>query len=621
MPARRPRITAAMCAYGRGISEPKLSPDGSSVAFVATVGPRGQLVVVDAAGGPELVLTSDPAPRPARAYGGGAFDWVPDGSGLVYAAVDGGLWWVSATGGPSRAVAVPSTEGPAAAPAVRPDGQAVAYVVDQHHVAVAALDPDGAPAWPQRLSSGADFCFDPVWSPDGAVVAWHEWDVPAMPWDESRIMSRPAAGAPGDAQVIAGGAGVQVQQPRFSPDGTRIAFLSDASGWLNLWVADLVAGRATGARALVAESFEHGDASWGLGQRSFAWAPDGTRVIFTRNEDGFGRLCEVDVASGAVTDLARGVHGGLSWVGSRVAAIRSGARTPTELVIYETGAPRRRIARGPVGGFEAAELVEPELVDWPGDDGGDVHGRLYRPVVAPATGEGELPPLLVWVHGGPTDQWPVTFIPRIAYFVERGWAVLVVDHRGSTGWGRAYTQAMAGRWGELDVADVAAGMRAAADRGWADGRRMVPIGGSAGGFTVLNVLAHHPKLCAAGVELFGVADLFDLDETTHRFEAHYLHSVVGALPAAAAAYHDRSPMNVAERIESPLLILQGDADPVVPPGQSQSIADRLGGLGRTVELHLYEGEGHGWGRPETIIDELVRTESFLNRHVLRWRSS
>ena len=143
------------------------------------------------------------------------------------------------------------------------------------------------------------------------------------------------------------------------------------------------------------------------------------------------------------------------------------------------------------------------------------------------------------------------------------------------------------------------------------------MGGSAGGFTVLNLLAHHPEVCAAGIDLFGVADLFDLNETTHRFEAHYEHSIVGPLPEAAAAYRDRSPVNVADHITSPLLILQGDADAVVPPAQSRAIADRLRSLGRTVETHFYEGEGHGWLRPETMVDELERIESFLRRQVLQ----
>jgi dipeptidyl aminopeptidase/acylaminoacyl peptidase len=428
------------------------------------------------------------------------------------------------------------------------------------------------------------------------------------------MLRRADAGDEGP-RVVAGGDGVQVQQPRFSPDGSHLAFLSDEHGWLNLWVAD---GDGKDVRPLLEEDLEHGGASWGLGQRSFAWSPDSASIAFTRNERGFGSLHVLDVSTGATNMLGRAEHGGLSWVGERVAAIRSGARTPTQIVVYEGGA-RTTVARGPVGGFEAADLVEPEAVEWPGDDGETVHGRLYRPAVASATGQ-DPPPLLVWIKGGPTAQWAVMFIPRIAYFLERGWAVLVPDHRGSTGHGRAYAQAMRGRWGELDVADVAAGMRAAAERGWGDGRRMVPMGGSAGGFTVLNLLAHHPDLCAAGVDLFGVADLLDLDETTHRFEAHYLDSVVGSLPAAADAYRDRSPVNVADQITAPLLILQGDADPVVPPAQSQAIADRLRALGRTVELQMYEGESHGWLRPETVVDELERVESFLRRHVLRWRS-
>lgn len=619
-----------MCAWGRVLAEPRLSPDGSRLAFVANVVGRAQIVVVDAAGGPELTVTSDPAPRPVASYGGGAFDWAPDGSGLVYAALDGGLWWVEATGGAGVAVLEGHRETPAAAPAVSPDGSSVAFVVDHRHVAVVALDPSGMPSWPRRLSAGADFCFDPAWSADGSTVAWHEWDTPDMPWDASRVVLRAVAdaGRPGEPRLVAGGPSVQAQQPRFSPDGQHLGFVSDQTGWLNLWVADADGGNA---RALLDEPVEHGDPSWGLGQRSFAWSPAGDRIAFTRNDQGFGSLHQLDVASGTTTELGRAVHGGLSWAGDRVAAVRAGARTPTTIVTYETdlgagsadGSRRRReVARGPVGGFEEAGLVEPTAVSWRGDDGAEVFGRLYRPGpgVDSATGESP-PPLIVWAHGGPTGQWPVGFVARFAFFGDRGYAILVPDHRGSTGHGRAYTQAMRHRWGELDVADVAAGMRAAAANGWGDPRRMVPMGGSAGGFTVLNLLAHHPELCAAGVDLFGVTDLFDLDETTHRFEAHYCHSLVGPLPEAAAAYRDRSPLNVAERIEAPLLILQGNEDKVVPLAQSQSVADRLRALGRDVELHVYDGEGHGWLAPATIVDELTRIESFLRRHVLRRRSS
>jgi dipeptidyl aminopeptidase/acylaminoacyl peptidase len=599
-----PRVTAAMCAYGRTLAEPRLSPDGSRVAFLANVSGRGQLVVVDSIGGPELVVTSDPGPRPAAAYGGGAFDWTPDGEALVYAAGDGGLWIVPATGGAPRSVVQKQPDGAIAAPAVSPDGTRVAFVVDQHHVGIASLDGSG---WPMRRSTTADFCFDPVWSPDSDRVAWHEWDVPDMPWDGGRVVVAAADGTDSPS-TVAGGPGISVQQPRFAPDG-RLAYLSDETGWLNLWVRD---------KPIVNDETEHGDPSWGLGQRSYAWSPDGDRIVFCRNERGFGSLNVVDVATGECREIAKGVHGGLSWHGDRVATIRSGARTPTQVVVYEHLADRRTVARGPLGGFEALDHREPETVEWPGDDGGTVHGRLYRPTSS-ATGV-DPPPLIVWIHGGPTSQTQVVWNNRLPFFLERGWAVLFPDHRGSTGHGRAYAQAMAGRWGELDVSDCAAGMRVAAERGWGDPRRMVPMGGSAGGFTVLNLMAHHPDLCAAGIDLFGVTDLFDLDETTHRFEKHYLHSVVGALPETADRYRERSPVNVADRITSPLLILQGDADPVVPIAQSRAIAKRLEALGRIVELHEYEGESHGWLRPETVVDELERVDSFLRRHVLRWRA-
>jgi dipeptidyl aminopeptidase/acylaminoacyl peptidase len=197
--------------------------------------------------------------------------------------------------------------------------------------------------------------------------------------------------------------------------------------------------------------------------------------------------------------------------------------------------------------------------------------------------------------------------------------VLQVDHRGSTGWGRAYTQSLRGQWGRLDVADAAAGMRAAAQAGWGHPRRMVPIGSSAGGLTVLLLLATHPELCAAGVDLYGVTDLFDLDETTHRFEAHYLRSIVGELPAEAIRYRERSPINLADRIAAPLLVLQGSADNVVPQHQSDSLVAALGRAGGTVEYHVYEGEGHGWSRAAVVEDELERTWAFLRRFVVRRR--
>lgn len=592
------RISAAMAAEGRTLAEPRLRPDGGAIAFLATAAGTARLVVVELDGpGGEVVVTTDPPPVPSQAYGGGAFDWLPDGSGLVYAAVDGALWRQAATGGPP--VRLVTGGAPAGAPAVSPDGTRVAYVVDSRDVAVTSLDPDGP--WPVRLSTGADFALDPAWSPDGRAVAWLEWDVPNMPWDESRVVVRDADGS-GEPEVVAGGPGVAVSQPRFSSGGV-LGFVDDASGWANVVAGDV----------RLDDDREHGGPTWGPGERSWCWSPDGSSVLFTRNEEGFGSLNVRDLSTGEERRVGRAVHGGLSWAGSRIGAIRSGGITPTAVVVYENTTDRRVLARGPVAGFEGV-VQEPELVRYPATDGSELYGRLYRPT---DDALGTPPPLICWVHGGPTGQWDVQFRARFAYWTDRGWAILVPDHRGSTGHGRAFRQALHGRWGELDVDDCAAALRAATAEGWGDPARFVVMGGSAGGFTVLNLLASHPDLCAAGVDLFGVADLFDLDETTHRYEAHYLHTIVGPLPETADRYRDRSPVNRATSITAPLLILQGDADAVVPLAQSQAIHDRLRALGRTVELHVYEGEGHGWGRPATVVDELERTESFLRRHVLK----
>jgi dipeptidyl aminopeptidase/acylaminoacyl peptidase len=274
------------------------------------------------------------------------------------------------------------------------------------------------------------------------------------------------------------------------------------------------------------------------------------------------------------------------------------------------GSDRRVLAQGAPGSLEAAGPVEPEAVTWTGDDGATVHGLLYRPAEAN-------PPLLVYVHGGPTGTAAATWWPRHQFWVSRGWAVLAPNYRGSTGYGRTYTQALTGRWGEIDVADVAAGIRRAGKEGWGDPGRVALDGGSAGGFTVLLVCARHSGLARAAVARYAVADLFHLAETTHRYESRYLDRIVGPLPEAAERYRECSPVNLVERIDTPLLVLQGDADEVVPKAQADALVEGLRRRAVPVEYHVYEGEGHGWSRPEAMADELERADAFLTRWVLR----
>jgi dipeptidyl aminopeptidase/acylaminoacyl peptidase len=444
-----------------------------------------------------------------------------------------------------------------------------------------------------------------------------------MPWDASRIVLRAVDGClpAGKPEVVAGGDGIATGQPRFSPDGSALGYISDQTGFASVWVAAPDGGRA---RPALDDSFEHAEPTWGPGQRSWAWSPDGRSLVLNRNESGFGRLvlCTND---GEHQEISRGWHHGLDWGAGGIACVRSGARTPPRITIFAMDTPfngtappgpvRRVLAQGAPGALEAAEPVEPEAVTWISDDGATVHGLLYRP--DPAPGAGPPPPLLVYVHGGPTGSSATTWTPRHQFWLARGWAVLAPNYRGSSGYGRAYTQALTGNWGSLDVADVAAGIRHAGEQGWGDAARVALDGGSAGGFTLLLVCAHHPGLAKAAVDRYGVTDLFDLAETTHRYESRYLDQVVGPLPEAAGLYEERSPITHAEQITTPLLVLQGDKDDTVPKAQADRLVDVLKRRGGPVEYHVYEGEGHGWSRPETIVDELERAERFLTRWVLK----
>jgi dipeptidyl aminopeptidase/acylaminoacyl peptidase len=219
--------------------------------------------------------------------------------------------------------------------------------------------------------------------------------------------------------------------------------------------------------------------------------------------------------------------------------------------------------------------------------------------------------MLCWIHGGPTDQWPVDFRPRIAYWWSRGWDVLVVDPRGTTGHGREYQRALNGGWGRLDVDDTVDLIGEAHRRGWATAATTVVIGGSSGGLTVLGVLADHPRLVAGGIASYPVSDLITLAEATHRFEAHYTDTLVGPI-GDVERFHDLSPITRAGSIAGPLLLFHGSDDPVVPIEQSERLADSVRAGGGEVELVVYEGEGHGFRDPDNQRDEYERTEGFLD---------
>jgi len=273
---------------------------------------------------------------------------------------------------------------------------------------------------------------------------------------------------------------------------------------------------------------------------------------------------------------------------------------------------REVLSEGRALPVEVGYLIEPESITFPTGDGEAVAHGLYYPPTNPAHvgPEDQKPPLLVLAHGGPTGQARRQLQLGILYWTSRGIAVVDVDYRGSTGYGRTYRRALDGVWGEADVQDCVAAARFLADRGDVDGDRLMIRGGSAGGFTVLSALAFH-DVFAVGASRYGVADLEALATDTHKFESRYLDTLVGPWPEAKAIYDERSPINHVDKFSAPMIVLQGDEDAIVPPNQSEMIVAALEARGIPVSYLLFEGEQHGFRKAENVMRALEAELAFF----------
>ncbi|HET9727928.1 MAG TPA: prolyl oligopeptidase family serine peptidase, partial [Acidimicrobiia bacterium] len=451
------------------MADPRLAPAGDRLAWIDSFDGRADLVVAALDGSaPPVIVTADGGV-------GGGYAWA--GDDLVVARGDGSLAVVSVTGVVSRVL---SQEGRAFAPAVSARGLVAIGLERADACDIATVPLDGS-AWPVRVSH-ADYAWDPAWSPDGRALVWSEWDLPNMPWEQSRVMVH----EDGATKVVADAP--WCGQPRFSPDGSRLAYVRDGA----LWVDD---------RPVLEERFEHAEPPWSPGQRSYAWSPLGDELAWCRNEDGFGRLVIGAPERRSARELSKGWHRGIEWNAHGIICARSGAVTPPQVVVLApNGSSRRTIARGAVAGFEATSLVEPRPVTWRSGNA-TVHGLLWRPAGSARRG------LIVQLHGGPTGQALADWNARVQWLTQLGFTVLQVNYRGSTGYGREYREALDGGWGERDVADVSAGIRHAVKEGWGAANRVVVMGGSAGGFTALNVAARHPELVVGVIALYPVTDL------------------------------------------------------------------------------------------------------------------
>jgi dipeptidyl aminopeptidase/acylaminoacyl peptidase len=541
-----------------------------------------------------------PAPFDVRTrvheYGGGSYT-VAGGTVVFSHLADGRLYRLD----PGDDTPVPITpDGPFRYADLRVDGTRRRFLaVREEHVedgapiaAIVDVPMDGDRE-PTVLVDGPDFLASARTSPDGTTLLWLEWDHPDMPWDATRLRRAPIAadGTVGASELAAGGPEESILQPEWSPDGV-IHLVSDRSGWWNLYRV------LEGPRleALAPMDAEFGDPPWSLDRSSYGFLADGSILAAVRSH-GHDRLMhilpgeyvgEIQTPFTEFDGLRTGSTAVVALAGSPVEPAMMAALDPETLTV--SGVLRRSTALAP----DPAVLSTPESIDFPSTDGRIAHALFYPPTNPGFVGPPETrPPLVVLSHGGPTANTSSALDLGIQLLTSRGIAVVDVDYAGSTGYGRAYRNALRGMWGVADVDDCVAAARHLADRGDVDPERMAIKGGSAGGYTTLVALAFR-DVFAAGISEYGVGDLEALAKDTHKFESRYLDRLVGRYPEAADVYRQRSPVHYLDEIACPVLVLQGLDDKVVPPSQSEAVVAALAANGIPHAYLAFEGEGHGF---------------------------
>ncbi|SFS01762.1 Dipeptidyl aminopeptidase/acylaminoacyl peptidase [Microbacterium sp. cf046] len=467
-----------------------------------------------------------------------------------------------------------------------------------------ALDGSGV----SSLVDDSDFLAHPSLSPSGHHLAWVAWNHPDMPWDRSEVrVGRLEDGVVVEWTTIAGEDSAPLQ-PLWADDDDLL-YADDSTGRWNLWREHLSADLER--HPLSAADADTGGPLWALGTRWYARLEDGRVVAVRTNGDDEVVLIQEDGATSPLHVPATSEVVVEDASGTRVLLSGASVDSPSGLWVIDVDHPETsELIHGGPAPWGTEWMPLPRAVTFDGPTG-PVHAFDYPPTNPQAQGpDGERPPYLVYVHGGPTVHRGGAASGRIAYFTSRGIGVLDVNYGGSSGYGRAYRERLRGQWGVVDVQDVAAAAAGLASTGAADPARIAIAGGSAGGWTVLAALVGTDAF-AAGISRYGVGDARALATDTHDYESRYLDGLIGPLPEAEPLYLERSPLSHPERLRVPLLILQGADDPVVPPAQSEALRDALAQRGIPHAYIVYEGEGHGFRRAENIVNALESELAFL----------
>jgi dipeptidyl aminopeptidase/acylaminoacyl peptidase len=628
---RSPIAPADVARGGRRLGGATLAADGAVwwAEGRPAEGGRSALMRRPAGGAPEEVT---PAGTNVRArvheYGGGA--WKLLGPELVVYTdfADQRLYRLELGGTP---VAItPEPDRPAglryADFELTPDGKTLFCVREVHDDGpepeneIVALTLDGSMRT-EVVAAGRDFYASPRVSPDGLWLCFICWDHPNMPWDGTELWVAPARD-PGAARPLAGGSRESIFAPAWDSQD-RLRFVSDRDGWWNLYrtVADLGAPDADRdlppVEQLSAERADLGYPQWVFGMQTHVELEDGTLVVI-RTEEAIERLFALDGGGGALRDLGLPYTSfgtpALSARGGRVAFTAASPLSEAEVLVLDVAAGTTESIRSAADETVDPALVsEPRAIEFPSGDGDTAHAFYYPPANADFVGpEDERPPLIVVSHGGPTAHVTPALDSEFLFWTSRGFGVVDVNYRGSTGFGRAYRDKLQGTWGVVDTEDCVAAATHLADTGEVDGKRLAIRGGSAGGYATLCALVFHDEF-AAGASYYGVADTETLARDTHKFESRYLDGLIGPYPERADLYRERSPIHFVERLSAAVILFQGLEDEIVPPNQAEAMIAAMAANGIPHAYLAFEGEQHGFRRSETEIRCLEAELYFYGR--------
>ena len=456
------------------------------------------------------------------------------------------------------------------------------------------------------LVSGADFYSNPRISPDCSKLSYICWNHPQMPWDGTELYCAEftKAGDLANTQLIAGGAKESVVQPLWSLTG-ELFFVSDRNNWWNIYrycngnienICDIPAEFAT--------------PQWTFGMRSYGFL-NGDTLFCCYSNDGHWNLGTISIAHKSLTPIKtdlRDISG--IFCENNTACFLAGSARQMPRLLYFKNHQISVITQATTALSPQEDISLPEAICFATSDGETARGFYYAPtnsaIKAP---EGSKPPLIVMCHGGPTGATESSLNLKIQFWTHRGFAVLDVNYRGSTGYGREYRDRLKNNWGVTDVIDVCSGAQYLVERGLVDGDKIAILGSSAGGYTVLAALTFSDTF-KAGASLYGIGDLEALARDTHKFEAHYLDSLVGEYPAQLEIYKARSPIHHVEKLNCPVIFLQGLQDKVVPPQQAEAMVEALRAKGINAAYVTFENEGHGFRQANNIARAIAEELQF-----------